>query len=480
VFDIGSVSKEFAATAILMLQRDGKLSLSDDVRRYFPEMPPYASGVTIRNLLNHTSGIRDMFTMMNLAGRSFDGVADTADYLRVITRSAETNFPVGTRYLYSNSGFALLGQLVYRLTGKSLPQYLKANIFEHLDMRDTRSLDDHASIIVNRAQGYAPRGTGFRLATSQVDGTGGAGSIHTTVEDFAHWGRFWYNGIAGDGWLADSLEVRGKLRNDSTISYALGVVVNSWRGLRTISHDGAWAGYRAQYLVFPDSGLEVACFCNVTNAGPDTLAYKVAAIYLGRALGPDTIGAWDSALTAAPAMAVPAEQLRANAGVWHNAELGAVRRTRMIGDSLMIGTNAQRTRLVPLGGNRFRVGSTNTEITFAGDSAGAPTRLESRGRGGVTVFRRVSAASPDAAQLAEYAGSYRNDEIESTYVIAPDSSRLDVRLNGRRLTLLDPVYRDAFASGLFLGEFTRDARGRINGLVVQSGRVRNLRFTRQS
>jgi CubicO group peptidase (beta-lactamase class C family) len=481
VFDIGSVSKEFAATSILLLQREGKLSLSDDLRRYFPEMPPYAADVTIRNLLNHTSGIRDMFTMMNLAGRSFDGVADTVDYLRVITRSAETNFPIGTRYLYSNSGFALLSQIVYRVSHQSLPVFLRQNVLDPLGMRDSRSLDDHGAIIANRAQGYAPRGTGFRIQSSQVDGTAGAGSMHTTIEDFARWDNNWQTGQVGFGMLADSLTVRGKLRNDSTINYALGIMVGSWRGLRTVGHDGAWAGYRAQYLRFPDQHLSVACFCNLTSSGPDTLAAKVAAIYLESAwhLAPDTIGAWDGALTSAPEVPMPPEQLRANEGAWHNADLGAVRRTRMVGDSLMIGTNAQRTRLVPLGGNRFRVGSTNTEVTFTGDSAGAPTRLESRGRGGPTFFRRETLASPDAAHLVEYAGNYRNDEIESTYAISPDSGRLEVRLGGRRLTLLDPVYRDAFASGLFLGEFTRDARGRINGLVVQSGRVRNLRFTRE-
>jgi CubicO group peptidase (beta-lactamase class C family) len=479
VLDIGSISKEFAATAILLLQREGKLSLSDDVRRYFPEMPPYAADVTIRNLLNHTSGIRDMFVMMNLAGRSFDGVADTVDYLRVITRSAETNFPIGTRYLYSNSGFALLGQIVYRVSRQSLPAFLRQNVLDPLGMRDSRSLDDHGTIIPNRAQGYAPRGGGFRIQSSQVDGTAGAGSMHTTIEDFARWDGNWQSGFVGFGMLADSLTVRGKLRNDSTISYALGISVDSWRGLRTVSHGGSWAGYRAHYVRFPDQHLAVACFCNLTSSGPDTLAYRVAAVYLGSQMGPDTIGAWDSALTSATAEQVPREWLRTKEGVWRNAQLGEVRRTRMVGDSLMIGT-IQRTRLVPLGGNRFRVGRTSTEITFHGDSAGVPTRLESRTRGGAGTFERVAAASPDAAHLAEYSGSYHNEEIETTYAIAPDSGRLVVRLNGRRLAVLEPTWRDAFAGSLFVADFTRDARGRITGLVVQSGRVRNLRFTRQS
>src|SRR5207248_288852 len=138
-------------------------------------LPSYADSITIRNLLNHTSGIRDFLTMMALRNASFDGTADTVDFMRVITRSTQTNFAINTRYLYSNSGFALLGQIVYRVSGKSLPQFLRARVFDPLGMRDTRSMDDHSTIIPNRAVGYGPRGSGFQVETSQFDGTGGAG-----------------------------------------------------------------------------------------------------------------------------------------------------------------------------------------------------------------------------------------------------------------------------------------------------------------
>jgi len=205
VFDIGSVSKEFTAAAVLLLAQEGKLSLEDDVRKHFPEMPPYASDVTIRHLLNHTSGIRDYFTLMGIAGRSTAGVGDTLDFLRVITRSAEPNFPINTRYLYSNSGYALLGQLVYRVGGTPFPQFLQQRVLGPLGMSDSRSLSDHAEIIPNRAQGYAPRAGGFAIAASQFDGTGGAGSMHTTVEDFARWDRNWDDPTVGGRALVDSL-----------------------------------------------------------------------------------------------------------------------------------------------------------------------------------------------------------------------------------------------------------------------------------
>jgi CubicO group peptidase (beta-lactamase class C family) len=478
VFDIGSISKQFTATAILLLAQEGKLSLEDDVRRYVPEMPPYASGVTIRNLLNHTSGIRDYLTLMGLAGRAFDGVADTVDYLRLITRSTRTNFPPGTRYLYSNSGFALLGQIVYRVSGQSLAAFLRTRVLDPLGMRDSRSLDDHTAIISNRAQGYAPRPGGFRIAMSAVDGTGGAGSMHTTVEDFARWDRNWDSATVGGRALVDSLQVRGRLKNDSIISYALGVIVGTWRGLRTVSHGGSWEGYRAHFVRFPDQHLSVATFCNLAGSGPDTLALEVAAVYLGARMGPDTLGAWESALTSASEVPVPPERLRAFAGAWRNADQGIVRLTRLDGDSLTLATE-RPGRLVPIGAGRFRLGATGAEISFEGDSAGAPNRMRVRTRGGAYVLERVAAVSLSAAQLAEYAGEYRCDEIETTYTLAPDSGGLSVSVNGRRSATIQPAYGDGFLRQTTNLEFTRDARGRITGFVLQAGRVRDLRFVRR-
>lgn len=484
VFDIGSVSKEFTATAVLLLAREGKLSLADDVRKYFPEMPPYASGVTIRNLLNHTSGIRDYFTLMGVAGSSTAGLGDTLDFLRVITRSAEPNFPIGSRYLYSNSGYALLGQLVYRVSGKALPVFLRERVLQPLGMNDSRSLSDHTEIIPNRAQGYAPRAGAFAIAASQFDGTGGAGSMHTTVEDFARWDHNWDDPTVGGKALIDSLVVRGKLTGDSTIPYALGVNVDTWRGLRTVSHGGSWAGYRAHFIRFPEQHLSVTTFCNLTTSGPDTLAIKVATVFLGSKMSPDTTGAWDSALTSAAAVPASADQLRTLEGAWRSIQLGEVRRTRMVGDSLMSGVGSTLTRLVPLGGGRFRVGRTNTEWTFdgggdaPGGSAGTTARLSIRTRSGTTRYERIAVAPLTGTQLAEFAGEYRNDEVETTITLVADSGRLVNMRGARRSGTFEPVARDLFTRSGGVLEFSRDRRGRIAGYALQSGRVRNLKFVR--
>jgi len=478
VFDIGSVSKEFTATAVLLLAQEGRLSLSEDVRKYFPEMPPYAGGVTIRNLLNHTSGVRDYFTLMGIAGHSTAGLGDSLDFLRVITRSAEPNFPINTRYLYSNSGYALLGQLVYRVSGKPLPQFLQQRVLGPLGMGDSRSLGDHTEIIPNRAQSYAPRAGGYAIAASQFDGTGGAGSMHTTVEDFARWDHNWDAPTVGGQALIDSLLVRGKLKNDSIISYALGVTVDTWRGLRTVSHGGVWAGYRAHFIRFPDQHLSVTTFCNLTTSGPDTLALKTATVYLAARMAPDTIGDWDRALTTAASVTMTAGQLRAFEGAWRNAEQHDIRRTRLAGDTLMSGAGGALTRLVPLGGGRFRVGRTNTEWSFDGRGE-APGRLSIRTRSGTTRFERIAVSPLTAAQLAEYAGDYRNEEVETTITFAADSGRLVNMRSGRRVGTFEPVAKDLFAGSGGVLEFMRDSKGRVSAYLLQSGRVLNLKFVRE-
>src|SRR5687767_15271438 len=196
VLDVGSISKQFTAMAILMLQKDGKLSIDDPIRKYIPEMPAYADKITIRRALSQTSGLRDLYTMMGQTGRTFEG--DTVDALRVITRSAEPNYEPGARYLYTNSGWILAAQIVYRLTGKTLAQFAEERIFAPLGMRDTRYLDDAELVIPNGAEGYAPRGGGFRLARSTYDGAiMGAGAVQTTIEDFGRWLNNYDNATVG-------------------------------------------------------------------------------------------------------------------------------------------------------------------------------------------------------------------------------------------------------------------------------------------
>lgn len=481
VLDVGSISKQFTAMAILMLQQEGKLSIDDPIRKYIPEMPPYADRVTIRRALSQTSGLRDLYVLWSQTGRAFAG--DTIDALRVITRSAEPNYEPGARYLYTNSGWILAAQIVYRLTGHTLAQFAEARIFKPLGMLDTRYLSDASLMIPNLATGYAPRtGGGFRVARSAYDGAiMGAGAVHTTVEDFGRWLDNYDAATVGGRDIVAAMTTATTLNDGSpatsgpTQAYAIGLNVGTLRGLRVVSHGGSWAGYRGHFLRFPDQRFAVATFCNLTTSGPDSLARQVAAIYLGDRMQPDSAAEWRAALAKAPRADVPVATLQALSGVWRNVERGEVQRLRLVGDTLFA-VGGERTRLVPLEGGRFRAGP-GTELRFEGEGA-VPSRMISRSPAEAVTYTRADTAVLTPALLAEYAGDYRSDEVEATHTWTVEKGALAVYANNRRLGVLEPTYKDGFTRGGAVIDVVRDARGRITGFVVESGRVRHLRFTR--
>src|SRR5690349_17905095 len=273
VFDIGSTSKQFTAAGILLLEKQGKLSLNDDIRKYIPELPDYGQKISILQLLNHTSGLRDYLALMELAGINTDSVTTDEDALAMILRQKALNFAPGNDWLYSNTGFFLLSAIVKRVSGKTLREFAAENIFTPLEMTHTQFRDDHTSLIANRAPAYDPKenGVGFRLNVTYFEQTGD-GAVHTSVEDLLKWDENFYSGrIGGKGFLAE-IQEQGKLNNGKVLDYAKGLFIQDYRGLHTVSHGGSWGGYRAEMLRFPEQHFSVACLCNVGSARPSNRA----------------------------------------------------------------------------------------------------------------------------------------------------------------------------------------------------------------
>jgi CubicO group peptidase (beta-lactamase class C family) len=287
VFDIGSTSKQFTAASILLLEKRGKLSVGDDVRKYIPELPDYDQTISLLNLLNHTSGVRDYLTLFELAGINLDGVT-TDDYaLAMIVRQKKLNFAPGTDYLYSNSGFFLLSVIVKRVSGESLREFAQENVFGPLGMTHTIYRDDHTLLVPHRALAYDPEPNGgYGLDVSYFEQTGD-GAVHTTVEDLQRWDENFYSGQVGGKALLAELQEPGKLTSGKTLDYAKGLVIGEYRGLRTVAHGGSWGGYRAQLLRFPDQHFSVACLCNLASANTTRLARAVAEVYLAGLMKPE-------------------------------------------------------------------------------------------------------------------------------------------------------------------------------------------------
>src|SRR5712671_3053912 len=246
VFDIGSTSKQFTAASILLLEKQGKLSVNDDIRKYVPELPDYGRKITIVQLLNHTSGLRDYLTLMDLAGIPIDSVTTDADALALVTRQKALNFAAGSEWLYSNTGFFLLSTIVQRVSGKTLRDFAAENIFAPLEMTHTQFRNSHSALIANRALAYDEQENhaGYTLNVSYFEQTGD-GAVHTSVEDLLKWDENFYSPRVGGKEFLAEIQERGKLNDGKVLEYAKGLFLQDYRGLHTVSHGGAWGGYRA-------------------------------------------------------------------------------------------------------------------------------------------------------------------------------------------------------------------------------------------
>jgi CubicO group peptidase (beta-lactamase class C family) len=378
VFDIGSTSKQFSAAAIVLLAQAGRLSLDDEVRTHVRELPDYGRPVTIRHLLNHTSGLRDYLELMALAGWNFEDVSTDDDALQVIVRQRELNFEPGAEYLYSNSGFFLLSVIVKRVTGQSLRAFAAERLFRPLGMKDTHFHDDHTEIVPRRATGYSPReGGGFRIDMSFFEQTGD-GSVFTTVRDLLQWDRNFYEGTVGGRPLVEQLTTPGKLRDGQPLRYALGLSVDRHQGLARVSHGGSWAGYRAELMRFPEQRLSVACLCNLSTARPSRLATEVAEAYLGPALSPSVAaaaggndGAADRGPSPSAELATPsAAELAAYAGRYYSPELDRAYTVEVKDGGLALRGRRLDAALTPTVRDEFAQGA--MVVRFERDGQGRP------------------------------------------------------------------------------------------------------------
>ena len=280
VFHVASMSKQFAAASIVLLAQQGKLSLDDDIRKHIPELPDFGSRITIRHLIHHTSGLRDQWNLLGLAGwrYSLDLITDE-DVMSVVTSEKDLNFKPGEKHVYCNTGYTLMAIIVKRVSDMSFREFTTKNIFEPLGMMKTHFRDDHAEIVKNNAYGYEPeKGGSFRLSNTNFD-TVGATSLHTTVEDLALWDENFYHPRVGGVSFLEQMLQRGRLDDGETLDYAFGLVLGKYKGLRTVDHAGGDAGYRSDMTRFPDQHFSAAVLCNSADTSPTSLVRKVADMF---------------------------------------------------------------------------------------------------------------------------------------------------------------------------------------------------------
>lgn len=454
IFEAGSDSKQFTAAATLMLAREGKLSLDDDIRKYVPEMPDYGTPVTIGHLLHHTSGLRDWGSVAAIEGWPRNSrTADNQDMLAIVSRQKELNFAPGDHYLYSNSNFNLLAIIVARISGQSLADFTRDRIFTPLGMSHTRWRDDHGDVVPGRTGAYEYEDGVYRN-DQVIEDAYGNGGLLTTVGDLVKWQAALDTDRFGAGFTAQ-MQTPTKLNDGTPIAYALALVNLDHHGEQEVSHSGSTGGYRAWMARYPAHNLAVSLLCNTGNADTPTLGRDVADIFL-------------PAYKAKPY--TPKGPLPS--GIYADGMTGFPVRFDSDGQGHL---RANGTTLKPVGPGRWA----QREDIFAFSRTGL---IRENREGEKIPYRKVDAVT--AVDPKPYVGRFCGVDTFSCLSFRQDGDKL--LYSGPRWfnQALTPAYADVFtgaampqSSGITV-KFERDATGAVTALRFGEGRAYDVAFRR--
>ena len=462
VLEPGSIAKQFTAAAVLLLVQQGKLALDDPVRKYIPEVSDYGTPITIRHLINHTSGLRDWGSVEGIGGWPRTTREYThAHVLEIVSRQRALNYPPGSEYSYTNTGFNLAAILVSRVSGKTFPEFTREQIFAPLGMTSTQWRDDFRRIVRNRAVAYSSSGNTFRqdMPFEDVFGNGG---LLTTVGDLLRWNRNFTEAKVGGRAFVDAQHQRGRLTDGRTIAYAAGLMVLHWRGLNEVSHSGSTAGYQGWLGRYPEQGLSVAVLCNVSSASATELGHQVADIYLAGVGTRPQVEVTPTDTSSLAAKAGLYRSVRDHQTLSIQVEDGKVRIDR-------------RGVLTPISAYVFSLGEDGPRAEF--DSTGKGLRMSTQVDEG-NYYEKVERWTPTAAELEGMAGEFASDEAEVIFQVALEGDHLVIHRRPDATIALTPTYRDGFSSSLGSIRFLRDAQGNVSELSVGEQRVWDMRFRR--
>ena len=480
VFDIGSVSKQITAMAIVLLEQEHKLSLDDDIRKYLPEIPDYGSKITIRHMLHHTSGLRNYDDLFDLEGIPEADLTTDRDAMELIVRQRGVNFKPGEEFVYSDTNYFLMSQIVKRVTGQTLRQFAQDRIFGPLEMTSTHFHDDHTMIVPHRATGYAPhKGGGFEIDMSNFEQLGD-GSVMTTVEDLYKWDQNFDHPVVGGANAIRELTTPGTLNNGQRSPYAMGLFLDHYRGLNWIHHSGEWVGYRAALSRFPDQHFSTLITCNcVGDMSPMTMAERVADVYLA-----DKFARMETMVSGKALSSVEASVLKQYEGTYWSEKNGAIRNFVVRDGKLTLTSPGMAYELVPLGEGEFEALEPDSERSdkyiFRTVRGSSDFRLEAWEGGASVSYERAKGTSPETSPLRDYAGSYSNDELRATWTLIVKNGKLVREQWMNEDQELEPAFSDGFigdlSEGQFLMHFNRDRSGRVTSFDAATDMVRPMRF----
>lgn len=479
-FHVASVAKQFTAFCVLLLEEQGKLKLSDDIREYIHELPDFGHKITLYHLLSHTSGLRDQWNLFLLQGVRPDDVITTPHVLNLMANQGELNFLPGEEYLYCNTGYTLLAEVVARTSGISFAKFAQQNIFKPLEMTNSQFIDDHELVIPGRAHSYySPDGQDYKKRVLSYANPG-ATNLVTTVEDLSAWVLNFKSKKVGNASLFNQFQKLAILNSGVTFGGALGLFVGDYKGLRLVEHGGADAGFRAQISMFPEQDFAAIVLSNSADTDAKELTLRLADIFLNTKEIPQS----KEKKATRDFVALSRDQLKVFEGDYVNRNRGFTRHIYLKGDSLMhFRTENNESALAPVGTSTFKVTNVPPDVVVSFElKEGEMTMTETVNGGEPRPLIKFDPIPYKQKDFEALAGTYWSPELETTYTIANQNGKLQAVHNRMGTINLEKVKYDFFLGdrGFFLQvDFVRNNQGEVIGFRVSNGRVRNLWFEKQ-
>ena len=476
IFDIASVSKQFAGFAISTLIQQGKISADDDIHKWLPDVPQFGKMITINNLLHHTSGLRDWPGALHLAGWRWDETFSFEDIMRMVKFQKDLDFEPGSRFSYSNTGFNLLAAIVEKVSGRSFREWTDSAIFKPLGMNSSHFRDDPYIIIKNLAYSYHWENSNLKKELNALTAYGSS-SLFTSVDDLCKWVIHIQQGIDSKDPVFMRMLEEGALNNGEKVHYAYGFEFSDDHGLKFIQHTGGWAGYRTLISIYPDQKVSFILLSNVNNFDLNGNPEKIANILLHDLYKTQKDESVDR-VKDLPSVKVDSMLMKKYAGTYQLGPGWSVTLSLENGQLMTQANGEDKFSTAAKSDSVFWIDAYGASMTFVKDPSGEVNLLRYKS----IQAKRIIPFIPTLNQLKQYPGVYYSEELKTEYEVNVVGSKLfmhHMRLGDIELTP-DPTMEDQFAGDMGTIHFIKNANQQITGLTVSQGRIKNIRFDKKS
>ena len=476
LFNTATLAQAFVGQAVAMLEKQGRLNLDEDVRKFIPELPDFGTPVKLRHLVYQTSGLRDWQSVLQLTGRNREEI--TIDkVLAVVKAQKQLLFPPGDRYQYADTNYDLLAEVIKRAVKQPFSDWAWENILKPLKMTQSQFRENSRSIIDNQAFSYNFTAREYLRGIDNLS-LAGSHSLFSSVAELAKWILNFETGQVGGPDVIAKMTTAGTLNDGKASGSSYGLMVASQGGRRRISLTGTWAGSGTDFAYFPDDKLGLVVLANWDYTGIDGFASSIAEIYLPAPTPAAAAKPAPPAAKAPSAVKVSPKTLEAYDGEYRLGP-GQIFGISHAGGQLQLGFSGQGFPLTALSETEFYLDVAQGKLTFQKNKDGKVTQLIWSRAGEEAIAPRILRVRPSPQELQEFAGGYFNDELNTRFGVELRGAGLVLLMPGQPEVRLAPDEKDHFAGGspaVPMIIFQRDAQNRVTGFVIDRDTVRDLVF----